>query len=774
MSSQRSIERCFDEAEDTGVLQVSGKGLREFPLCVDNHDMADVIKADVSHNKFFELPQNILVFCMMESLNCSHNYLKTLPDLSNLDALSQVDISQNQLSSLPVHLCSLPLKILRVSHNKLTSVPSEIGLLNKMQHLDLACNELTTLPTTMGELSNLRLLNVRRNKLMELPDELSKLKNLVDLDISNNMIQTIPPALRLITSLIRFKLENNPLLSPPAHVCSKGRVHVFKFLNMAAQQQEKRWSVKENRTKGSPSSTSISSNSLVDCGRMNHVDDRHEVCEDVDISVEPKRQRIRSSSAISEDSARNHPYYPPTDAYYPPNEHLAAEQLKTPDRRKLSPNASSKSDSPLLEPTKPQTKPTLPRKPNSLHLKEQELLKQKSLKYDRYKSSPQTDRLSTISSNPSSPIRPSPTSQQPPQPHTGTMSLDRNNAKKYIPTQRTKSFKENNERIPEILSPGQSPEEKRLDELEARKQQLLKSKQVLLKSKQRLEEGLKTKATSPRDIPLPIEGQLTPTYTPTTPTTPKTPTTDDSLASPSDASLSETSMASHTINNMNNIAATNMNSNVTTVVNDVTSAASANNIDNENQQNSSQQPDGIFDHISKRNPMGKSSKRLMQDGASDFTMRRFFDTAKEEYIQLEKLREQIESRLGIKLPDDLPASLSDGIVLCHLINHLSKSTIQVIHVPSSGVPKLTMPKCQMNVDSFLESCIRMGVAKVNTCTAPDILEEKSPSKLCQTVNFLLAAVGQDPNRPLNQEPPRKGSPSAAVTSATTATPSSPL
>ena len=45
----------------------------------------------------------------------------------------------------------------------------------------------------------------------------------------------------------------------------------------------------------------------------------------------------------------------------------------------------------------------------------------------------------------------------------------------------------------------------------------------------------------------------------------------------------------------------------------------------------------------------------------------------------------MESKLRIKLPDDLPASLSDGIVLCHLVNHLRKGTIQVIHVPSSGV-----------------------------------------------------------------------------------------
>ena len=45
----------------------------------------------------------------------------------------------------------------------------------------------------------------------------------------------------------------------------------------------------------------------------------------------------------------------------------------------------------------------------------------------------------------------------------------------------------------------------------------------------------------------------------------------------------------------------------------------------------------------------------------------------------------IESRLKVTLPDDLPASLADGVVLCHLINHISKGMIPSIHIPSAGV-----------------------------------------------------------------------------------------
>eukprot|EP00794_Sanderia_malayensis_P010709 gene10709-11855_t len=72
----------------------------------------------------------------------------------------------------------------------------------------------------------------------------------------------------------------------------------------------------------------------------------------------------------------------------------------------------------------------------------------------------------------------------------------------------------------------------------------------------------------------------------------------------------------------------------------------------------------------------------------------------------------IETRLQTTLPDDLPAALADGVVLCHLVNHVCKSTIPVIHVPSGGMPKLTMPKCLMNVDAFIEGCRKLGVNKV--------------------------------------------------------------
>lgn len=47
--------------------------------------------------------------------------------------------------------------------------------------------------------------------------------------------------------------------------------------------------------------------------------------------------------------------------------------------------------------------------------------------------------------------------------------------------------------------------------------------------------------------------------------------------------------------------------------------------------------------------------------------------------------QNIESRLKVLLPDDVGAALMDGVVLCHLANHICPRSVASIHVPSPAV-----------------------------------------------------------------------------------------
>ena len=48
----------------------------------------------------------------------------------------------------------------------------------------------------------------------------------------------------------------------------------------------------------------------------------------------------------------------------------------------------------------------------------------------------------------------------------------------------------------------------------------------------------------------------------------------------------------------------------------------------------------------------------------------------------------IEGRLKVALPEDLGSSLMDGVVLCHLANHIRPRSVASIHVPSPAVVRI--------------------------------------------------------------------------------------
>ncbi|KAB1267439.1 Leucine-rich repeat and calponin homology domain-containing protein 1 [Camelus dromedarius] len=191
---------------------------------------------DLSKNRLVEVPMELCHFVSLEILNLYHNCIRVIPEaIINLQMLTYLNLSRNQLSSLPACLCGLPLKVLIASNNKLGSLPEEIGQLKQLMELDVSCNEITALPQQIGQLKSLRELNVRRNYLKVLPQELVDLP-LVKFDFSCNKVLVIPICFREMKQLQVLLLENNPLQSPPAQICTKGKVHIFKYLSIQACQ----------------------------------------------------------------------------------------------------------------------------------------------------------------------------------------------------------------------------------------------------------------------------------------------------------------------------------------------------------------------------------------------------------------------------------------------------------------------------------------------------------------------------------------------------------
>jgi len=129
-----------------------------------------------------------------------------------------------------------------------------------------------------------------------------------------------------------------------------------------------------------------------------------------------------------------------------------------------------------------------------------------------------------------------------------------------------------------------------------------------------------------------------------------------------------------------------------------------------------------------------------------FTIRRHIVQVQEEQKQIDTLKKIIETKLKIQLPavmqstasqDELGVALADGVILCHLMNQILPRAIQLIHVPTLAVPKLSLAKCRKNVENFIDACRRLGLAENDMCCAQDIIESKNIAKVARTVIMLM-------------------------------------
>ncbi|KAM5181829.1 LOW QUALITY PROTEIN: leucine-rich repeat and calponin homology domain-containing protein 1 [Mantella aurantiaca] len=233
----RGLERALDEAANSGLLNLSARKLKDFPRSTGSHDLTDTVQADFSKNRLTEVPVEVCHFVSLEALNLYHNCIKVIPEtLANLRMLTYLNISRNQLSSLPTCICGLPLKVLIASNNKIGFLPEEIGQLQQLMELDIRCNEIS-LAQQIGFSKSLREL-IALTKYFFVFTEIVDLP-LVKLDISCNKVLILPLCFRKMVQLQVLVLENNPLQSPPAQVCIKGKIHIFKYLSIQACQIEK-------------------------------------------------------------------------------------------------------------------------------------------------------------------------------------------------------------------------------------------------------------------------------------------------------------------------------------------------------------------------------------------------------------------------------------------------------------------------------------------------------------------------------------------------------
>ncbi|KAG6931940.1 leucine rich repeats and calponin homology domain containing 3 [Chelydra serpentina] len=708
-SWSRSLDRALEEAAVSGSLSLSGRKLRDYPRgSAANHDLSDTTQADLSRNRLSELPAEACHFVSLESLNLYQNCIRYIPEaILNLQSLTFLNISRNQLSTLPVHMCSLPLKVLIASNNKLISLPEEIGQLRHLTELDVSCNEIQTIPPQIGSLESLRDLNIRRNHLVHLPEELAELP-LIRLDFSCNKITTIPVCYRNLRHLQTITLDNNPLQSPPAQICIKGKIHIFKYLNIEAckiapdlPDYDRRpmgfGSCHEELYSGRPYGALDSGFNSVDSGDKrwsgNEPTDEFsdlplrvaEITKEQRLRREREYQENRGSTVVTnggvehdldqidyiDSCATEEEEEEVRQPKCMESESLSSQFMAYIEQRRISHEGSPVKPVPIRDFHRTEdTRRYLHQNRDTDELRRPETL---SLMQDRERHQGQRSYVDKA--------------ERAPADSSYLLSLSNNH------NQISHTDVELHRRREHVVE--RSRREAQLAALQYEEDRM-RTKQI---QREAVLDFVKQKASqSPqKQSPLDSESDDRSTISPSSPTTQ---TVHLSSLYPGPAAPPS-------------------------------------------YRNPSQRPESFLFRAAVRDEMNKavasppSSASSLPNDSTDPRARQNSKQREEELELIEQLRKNIESRLKVSLPCDLGAALTDGVVLCHLANHVRPRSVPSIHVPSPAVPKLTMAKCRRNVENFLEACRKIGVPQERVCLPLHILEEKGLTQVAVTVHAFL-------------------------------------
>ncbi|XP_026769462.3 DISP complex protein LRCH3 isoform X4 [Pangasianodon hypophthalmus] len=699
-SWNRSLDRAFEEAAATGCLNLSGRKLKEFPRSSANHDLTDTTRADLSRNRLPELPVEVCMFVSLENLNLYQNCLRSLPEsLINLQALTYLNISRNQVSTLPAHLCSLPLKVLIACNNKLVSLPEELGQLRQLTELDVSCNEIQTLPAQVGQLEALRDLNIRRNHLVRLPPELAELP-LVRLDFSCNKVTSIPVCYRNLRHLQSIVLDNNPLQSPPAQICIKGKIHIFKYLNVEAckiapdlSDYDRRplgfGSCVEELYPGRPYGALDSGFNSVDSGdkRWSGNEPSDELSDlplrVAELTREQRHRRERERDEHKTGSLlANGILEAELDQIDFIDSCTGEEEEEDGRSRGREPVSLSSQFMAYIE--RRITREGSPVKACSSRDARNDDSRRYGSLHNRV-----SDTAGTLSS---------PSHSQRAGSGAGVERMRREAqlaAQRYeeerqrargVQREPVRSYvKQKSAQSPPKLSPTDS------ENLYPSRRSTHTDDSALFMSESEplmaFEIDINTNTIKKRPSPQKQQGEDRASLSPTALQSPSYP----GPAAPTSC------------------------------------------------RGAASRPESFLYRLGQREEKKRGDSRAGRsepDHATP-TPSPAPGLTGEEAELVEQLRKNIESRLKVSLPSDLGAALTDGVVLCHLANHVRPRSVPSIHVPSPAVPKLTMAKCRRNVENFLEACRKIGVPQSQLCLPLHILEEKGLEQVAGTVRALL-------------------------------------
>lgn len=206
-----ALKSHLETSQKTGVFQLTGKGLPEFPEELQRLT-GNLRTVDLSNNKIEVLPPSIGNFLQMKSLTLNCNKLTSLPcEIAKLKKLETLLLNGNQLQQLPATMGQLKaLRTLSLAGNQFREFPPGLGTLRHLDLLDLSKNHIQAVPVEVSALQTIEI-NLNQNQISFLSGEVSKCPRLKVLRLEENCLElsSIPTSILSDSQVSLISVEGN-------------------------------------------------------------------------------------------------------------------------------------------------------------------------------------------------------------------------------------------------------------------------------------------------------------------------------------------------------------------------------------------------------------------------------------------------------------------------------------------------------------------------------------------------------------------------------------
>lgn len=225
------IGNVIGKLPELKTLDISNCDISELPISIglsENLSSLSIFQA----NNLKKLPKEINKLIRLERLTIGNTELQEIPDISNLQKLKTLNITNSKLSKLHSSIGKLTnLERVSLSSGNLTELPKEIGDVPYLSSLHVSDNKLKALPKELGNCLLLDDIDFSKNVLKSIPDELTRCRKMRSININENELTILPESIGSWTTLSTFYAENNKITNIPVGFGEMNSLYYLKLKN---------------------------------------------------------------------------------------------------------------------------------------------------------------------------------------------------------------------------------------------------------------------------------------------------------------------------------------------------------------------------------------------------------------------------------------------------------------------------------------------------------------------------------------------------------------